>query len=135
MGAEGGRRETGGAGGAVPAATRLVEDILGCKWSLAVLVRIRAGTRRPGAIRRSLPGLSTKVMNERLAKMVRFGLIMKRSWTGPPPRVEYALTPLGGRLGGILDDIGALQAAIDARRPPSRRERPRTAAAASRPRG
>jgi DNA-binding HxlR family transcriptional regulator len=97
-----------------PAVARMVEDIVGCKWSLAVLGRIRAGVTRPGAIRRSLTGLSTKVMNERLAKMVRFGLLGRRSYDERRPRVEYVLTPLGEELAVILDQIESLQARLEA---------------------
>jgi DNA-binding HxlR family transcriptional regulator len=97
----------------------MVEDIVGCKWSLAVLGCIRAGVRRPGAIRRSLPGLSTKVMNERLTKMQRFGLLARRSYAERRPRVEYALTPLGEELAAILDQIESLQARLEAGRPGS----------------
>ena len=95
---------------------RIVEDIVGCKWSLAVLGCIRSGTTRPGAIQRALPGLSTKVMNERLAKMLRFGLVERRSFTESRPRVEYSLTPVGVRLGAILDGIEELQADLDGKR-------------------
>ena len=96
-----------------PTVARMVEDIVGCKWSLAVLGRIRAGVTRPGAIRRSLPGLSSKVMNERLAKMQRFELLARRSYDERRPRVEYALTPFGEQLAAILDQIEALQARLD----------------------
>ncbi len=96
-------------------AARIVEDIVGCKWSLAVLGRIRSGVTRPGAIRRSLPGLSTKVMNERLVKMLRFGLVERRSYPESRPRVEYSLTPAGVRLAAILDDIESLQAEMEER--------------------
>jgi DNA-binding HxlR family transcriptional regulator len=37
-----------------PPATRIVEDIVGCKWSLAVLERVRNGVSRPGALEREL---------------------------------------------------------------------------------
>jgi DNA-binding HxlR family transcriptional regulator len=96
-------------------AARIIEDVVGCKWSLAVLGCIRSGTTRPGAIRRALPGLSTKVMNERLAKMLRFGLLERRSYAESRPRVEYSLTPVGLRLAAILDEIETLQADIDGR--------------------
>ena len=99
--------------GARPTVGRMVEDIVGCKWSLAVLGRIRAGVSRPGAIRRSLPGLSTKVMNERLAKMLRYGLLARQSYDERRPRVEYVLTPLGTQLAAILDQIESLQARLD----------------------
>ena len=101
-----------------PTVGRMVEDIVGCKWSLAVLARIRAGVTRPGAIRRSLPGLSTKVLNERLAKMRRFEILTRRSYDERRPRVDYLLTPLGEELAAILDQIELLQARLDAARPP-----------------
>jgi len=94
--------------------SRMVEEIIRCKWSLAILDLIRSGTTRPGAIRRSLNGLSTKVMNERLTKMVRFGILTKRTFPEVPPRVEYGLTAFGRRFLGILDQIAALQAELGA---------------------
>lgn len=97
-----------------PTVARMVEDIVGCKWSLAILGRIRAGVTRPGAIRRSLDGLSTKVMNERLAKMTRYGLLARQSYEESKPRVEYGLTALGQELSAILDQVESLQARLDA---------------------
>jgi DNA-binding HxlR family transcriptional regulator len=95
---------------------RMVEDIVGCKWSLAVLGAVRGGVRRPGAIEHSIEGLSKKVLNERLTKLVRYGILAKTSYAELPPRVEYSLTSFGARFCGILDDIEALQREIDARR-------------------
>lgn len=95
----------------------MVEEIVGCKWSLAVLGAIRDGHVRPGAIERGIDGLSTKVMNERLAKLVRFGVLTKTSFPEVPPRVEYALTGFGTRLVAILDEIRALQAEVEAETP------------------
>lgn len=86
----------------------MVEDIVGCKWSLAVLGRVRAGVRRPGALEHSLPGLSTKVLNERLRKLVRYGILARSAFPEVPPRVEYSLTPFGHRFARVLDDIAEL---------------------------
>ena len=49
----------------------MVEDIIGCKWSLRVLGLIEQGVDRPGAMQRAVTGLSAKVLNERLRKRVR----------------------------------------------------------------
>jgi DNA-binding HxlR family transcriptional regulator len=83
----------------------MVESIVGCKWSLAVLASIRAGVNRPGAIARSHEGLSTKVLNERLAKMLKFGIVEKKVFPEIPPRVEYGLTAFGEKFAGILDKV------------------------------
>lgn len=91
----------------------MVEDIVGCKWSLSVLGGIRAGHLRPGALRRSIDGLTAKVLNERLTKMVRFGILARQSHAEVPPRVEYRLTPFGRRFLRILDQVDALDAELE----------------------
>jgi DNA-binding HxlR family transcriptional regulator len=93
--------------------SRMVEDIVGCKWSLAVLGTVRGGVVRPGAIEHAIEGLSKKVLNERLAKLVRFGILAKTSYAELPPRVEYALTPFGSKFCGLLDGIDALQREVE----------------------
>ncbi len=95
----------------------MVENIVGCKWSLTVIDQVRAGVRRPGAIEHSVPGLSQKVLNERLRKLVRFGILAKESFPEVPPRVEYSLTVFGERFAGILDAIRALAVEREARKP------------------
>jgi DNA-binding HxlR family transcriptional regulator len=96
-----------------PSVSEIVEDVLGCKWTLHILQQIRAGIRRPGALARSAEGLTTKVLNERLAKLVRFGVLKKFAYPEVPPRVEYELTPLGARLNQVLDEIHRIQDELD----------------------
>ncbi len=90
-------------------AARIVEDIVACKWSLSVLAGVRNGVHRPGALQRSIDGISTKVLNQRLAKMVRYGVLSKRNFPEVPPRVEYRLTRRGSKLTAILDQVERLQ--------------------------
>ncbi len=88
----------------------MVEDIVGCKWSLTVLALIAQGVARPGAMQRAVEGLTAKVLNERLRKLARYGLIEREAFPEVPPRVEYRLTELGRRFNRILDEIAALEA-------------------------
>jgi len=92
----------------------MVEDIVGCKWSMSVLGMVRAGVLRPGAMQRSMPGLSTKVLNERLRKLMRFGILEKVVYPEIPPRVEYRLTRFGERFGALLEEIERLQREFEA---------------------
>jgi DNA-binding HxlR family transcriptional regulator len=69
----------------------MVEDIVGCKWQ------------------QSVRGLTTKVLNERLRKLVRFGILDRQSFAEVPPRVEYRLTPFGEKFSGVLDAIRELE--------------------------
>ena len=96
-----------------PNVARMVEDIVGCKWSLAVLGAVRVGVRRPGAMEHAIEGLSKKVLNERLNKLVRYGILEKQAYPEVPPRVEYRFTPFGDRFCGVLDGIDALQRELD----------------------
>ena len=94
----------------------MVEDVVGCKWSLAVLGAVRGGVRRPGAMEHAIEGLSKKVLNERLRKLVRFGVLEKRIYPEVPPRVEYRLTRFGERFATLMDGVDALQRELEGRR-------------------
>lgn len=92
----------------------MVESIVGCKWSLRLLALLAQGPQRPSALQRACPGLSAKVMNERLRKFDRFGLTRRRvAGEKPPIEVDYSLTALGRRFCAILDAIDALQRALE----------------------
>lgn len=86
-------------------AYRRLEDVVGCKWSAAVLAAIGRGVTRPGQLERFIPGISTKVLNERLRKLLDYGLVSRREFPGKVLRVEYGLTPTGRELSGIIDRI------------------------------
>lgn len=90
----------------------MVESTLGCKWSLTVLGLVRNGVLRPGAMEHAVPGLTAKVLNERLRKLVRFGILRRTAYPELPPRVEYTLTRFGRRFLRVLDDIDRLQAEL-----------------------
>src|SRR5690606_36349979 len=97
----------------VPVA-RIVEEVVGCKWSVSLLEACADGHRRPSALLRACPGLTAKVMNERLRKMIRFG-ILQRTVCGekPPVEVEYLLTPFGQRFMDIVAEVRRLQDDVD----------------------
>jgi DNA-binding HxlR family transcriptional regulator len=101
-------------GDPVPVA-EIVESVVGCKWSVRLLQLCAEEHTRPSALLRACPGLSAKVMNERLRKMTRYG-ILRRVVFGekPPVEVEYRLTEFGRRFLRILDEVRRLQEAVDA---------------------
>lgn len=91
-----------------PTALSMAEDILGCKWSFTVLQLVRQGICRPGLMERSVEGLTTKVLNERLRKLTRYKILQRLAYPEIPPRVEYYLTPFGEKFVGILDQLSEL---------------------------
>ncbi|MEL7330846.1 MAG: helix-turn-helix domain-containing protein [Cyanobacteria bacterium J06560_2] len=96
----------------LPSSLKMAEDILGCKWSLTVLTLVRQGICRPGVMERSVEGLTTKVLNERLKKLVRYRVLQRRAYPEIPPRVEYSLTPFGEKFVGVLDKFSELDDAL-----------------------
>ena len=91
----------------------MVEAIFRCKWSLTVYQLLAAGVNRPGAMVRSVEGLTTKVLNECLRRNVEFGILERVSYNEVPPRVEYRVTPFGGKFIRILDELEKLQGELD----------------------
>ncbi len=92
----------------------MVETIFGCKWSLTVYQLLANGINRPGAMVRSVDGLSTKVLNECLRRNLQFGILEKINYPEIPPRVEYHVTDLGAHFIETIDKIQQLQVLIDA---------------------
>jgi len=88
---------------------QMVESIIGCKWSLTVLSLVRKGVRRPGEMEHAIDGLSGKVLNERLTKLVRYGILDKVSFAEIPPHVEYRMTEFGNSFTRVLDEVDRLQ--------------------------
>lgn len=86
-------------------AYRRLEDVVGCKWSAAVVAAIGRGITRPGQLERFIPGIFTKVLNERLRKLLKYRLITREEFPGKVLRVEYRLTHTGRQLGKIIEQI------------------------------
>ncbi len=92
-----------------PSIHQMMESVIGCKWSLTVIDLVRRGVNRPGAMEHAIDGLSAKVLNERLIKLVRFGILDKTSYPEVPPRVEYHMTDFGREFAHLLDQIKQLE--------------------------
>lgn len=72
---------------------------------MAILDAIARGVNRPGRLERELPGLTTKVLNERIRKLERYRVIQRHIYPEVPPRVEYELTDRGKRLVSLVATI------------------------------
>ncbi|MFI0976918.1 winged helix-turn-helix transcriptional regulator [Streptomyces sp. NPDC021093] len=76
---------------------------VGDKWSGMVLRCLAEGPRRFTELRVPLHRVTPKVLTETLRAMERDGFLTRTAYEENPPRVEYALTPLGRSLLGPLD--------------------------------
>jgi DNA-binding HxlR family transcriptional regulator len=60
-------------------------------------------------MQRRVDGLTAKVLNERLRKLLRFGIIEREVFAEVPPRVEYRMTDFGKRFNTIIESIALLE--------------------------
>lgn len=88
----------------------MVETILGCKWSLTILDLVSRGITRPGAMERSVDGLTAKVLTDCLRKLVHYGVLNKEAFPEIPPRVEYSFTAFGHKVMTLLQSLEVLEA-------------------------
>ena len=86
---------------ACPVETTLT--LIGDKWKVLILRDLMTGTKRSGELKRSLGGVSQKVLTAQLRAMEDSGLLTRTVYAEVPPRVEYTLTALGQSLKPILD--------------------------------
>ena len=83
-----------------PVATAV--QLIGSKWKLLILRNLLARPWRFNELQRSLEGISQKVLTDSLRDMEADGLITRTVYPEVPPRVEYALSPLGETMRPIL---------------------------------
>lgn len=69
--------------------------LLANKWTLLVIMTLMQGTKRTNEIQKQISGVSPKVLNETLKKLISYGLINRTVYPEVPPRVEYSLTKFG----------------------------------------
>ena len=102
---------------------------VGDKWSVMVIDRLGQGSHRFSELRRSIEGITGRMLTVTLRGLERDGLVRRTIHPVVPPRVDYELTPMGATLlhtieqlidwaDGHVADIHAAQAAYDARHAP-----------------
>jgi DNA-binding HxlR family transcriptional regulator len=92
----------------LPGDCRAISDVLarvGDKWSVLVVTRLGGGAMRFNELRRSIGGISQRMLTLTLRGLERDGLVTRTVFPTIPPRVDYALTPLGRDL---LQPVSAL---------------------------
>jgi len=75
-------------------------NLIGDKWKVLILRDLLPGTKRFGELKRSVGGVSRRVLTARLREMEACGLLTRAQ---VPSRVEYTLTELGYGLSPVLD--------------------------------
>ncbi|MFJ2955373.1 winged helix-turn-helix transcriptional regulator [Streptomyces sp. NPDC087270] len=81
---------------------RQVLDRVGDKWSMLITAALEDGPLRYTDLQRQIPGISQRMLTHTLRQLRDDGLITRTAYAEVPPRVEYALAPLGRGLHEIV---------------------------------
>ncbi|MDH2328024.1 helix-turn-helix domain-containing protein [Cereibacter sp. SYSU M97828] len=72
--------------------------IIGGKWKPLILYHVQSGPTRFADVKRSVAGISEKVLIQQLRDLVAMNVLVRRDHQRVPPMVDYALTPFGESL-------------------------------------
>ncbi|MHB8627635.1 MAG: winged helix-turn-helix transcriptional regulator [Aggregatilineales bacterium] len=86
--------------------TRHALDRIADKYTVLVIIFLQDTPRRFRELQRMITGISQKVLTQTLRSLERDGLLTRTVYAEVPPRVEYALTPLGETL---IEPLAALR--------------------------
>lgn len=81
-------------------------SLMGDRWKLLIVRDLLGGTKRFGELKKSLNGISQKVLTQHLRAMEATGLVSRKVYAEVPPRVEYSLTEVGYNLKPVHDAMG-----------------------------
>ena len=91
----------------------LLEEVIGCRWTISVLGAVAKGVSRAGALERHIDGISAKVLSDRLRHFTRAGIFERVQFPEIPPHVEYRLTDFGRKFMRLLTEVEKLQAELN----------------------
>lgn len=84
-----------------PVATTV--QLIESKWKLLILRDLLTGTKRYNELKKSISGISQKVLTASLKSMVEDGIVIRTDYAEVPPRVEYSLSELGQSMKPVID--------------------------------
>lgn len=79
--------------------------LVGSKWKLLIIRNLMQRPWRFNELRKSLDGISQKVLTESLRELVSDGLVYRKDYGTNPPKVEYGMTGLGKKFLSVLDTM------------------------------
>ncbi len=87
------------------AALTQVFALLGKRWSGVIIGTLMQRPARFAELARGIPGISERMLSERLSELADAGLVVRTVDEGPPVSVTYALTERGEALRPALDAL------------------------------
>ncbi len=85
--------------------SRQVLEIISNKWTILIISVLAEKTHRFGELKRSINGISQKVLAQTLRVLEKNGFVLRRSYPVLPLKVEYSLTVLGRDLSNVCKEL------------------------------
>lgn len=82
-------------------------ELIGKRWTGAILCALTERPMRYGELGKAVPGLSDRLLSQRLRELEDEGLVEREVEAGTPVRVTYSLTPTGEDLGPAIRELKA----------------------------
>jgi len=80
-------------------------ELIGKRWTGAIVVALTEGPMRYADIGKAVPGLSDRLLSQRLRELEDEGLVERQVEAGAPVRVTYSLTEAGQQLDPVLSEL------------------------------
>jgi DNA-binding HxlR family transcriptional regulator len=80
-------------------------EVIGRRWTGAIIRAMLAGATRFTEIAAAVPGLSDRLLSERLRELEAEGIVERRVYPQIPVRIEYSLTEKGRELAPVVDAL------------------------------
>jgi DNA-binding HxlR family transcriptional regulator len=82
-------------------------ELIGKRWTGAIVCALTERPMRFGELAKAVPGLSDRLLSQRLRELEDEGLVQREVEAGTPVRVTYSLTEVGGALGPSIHELKA----------------------------
>lgn len=82
-------------------------ELIGKRWTGAIVSALTERPMRFGELRKAIPGLSDRLLSQRLRELEEEGLVQRVVEPGTPVRVTYSLTDVGDDLGPAIHELKA----------------------------
>ena len=85
--------------------SRQILNHLTSRWGALVLVSLHSGTKRFSELRRSIDGVSERMLTKTLQELEADGMLIRKSYNTVPPQVDYTLTEFGAQASNKMFEL------------------------------
>ena len=85
--------------------SRHILQHLTSRWGALVLVSLHSGTKRFSELRRSIDGVSERMLTKTLQELEADGMLIRKSYNTVPPQVDYTLTEFGSQASNKMFEL------------------------------